>query len=145
MPSKKGGKREPHPVSVAVLTILASLPRPKSASHVLPRDSDPKRHISREAMEAAWQRLRWCVGIEDVRIHDLRHTIGTYAAQSGVSSFIVRDLLRHRNITTTARYANFDAKPVRQISNMLGDMLTANLEGQAGATILPYARRSKTS
>ncbi len=137
LPGKKGGKREPHPASTAVMALLASLPRPKGAGHVLPRDSDAKRHISREVMEAAWQRLRWCVGIEDVRIHDLRHTVGTYAAQAGVSSFIVRDLLRHRNITTTARYANFDANPVRQISNTLGDMLTANLEGQAGATILP--------
>jgi len=145
LPGKKGGKREPHPVSAAVLAILASLPRPKGASHVLPRDSDPKRHISREVMEAAWQRLRWCVGIEDVRIHDLRHTIGTYAAQSGVSSFIVRDLLRHRNITTTARYANFDAKPVRQISNTLGDMLTANLEGQTGAQVVPFGRGVKAT
>jgi integrase len=142
LPCRKGGRREPHPASAAVLAILASLPRPKGASHVLPRDSDPKKPISKEVMEAAWQRLRWRVSIEDVRLHDLRHTIGTYAAQAGVSSFIVRDLLRHRNITTTARYANFDAKPVRQVANTLGEMLSASLEGQAGGTVVPLIKKS---
>jgi len=34
-------------------------------------------------MESGWQRLRWRAQIEDVHIHDLRHTVGTYAAQAG--------------------------------------------------------------
>ena len=35
--------------------------------------------------------------LEDVRLHDLRHTVGTYAGQSGANAFLVRDLLRHKN------------------------------------------------
>jgi len=57
----------------------------------------------------------------------------------------VRNLLRHRNITTAARQANFDASPVNQVFNTVGDMLTATLEGQAGTTIVPLARGLETS
>lgn len=127
LPERKGGKRKPHPVSSAAMDVIGTLPRIKGSVLVFPRDADPKRPISTEVMESAWQRIRWRAEIEDVHLHDLRHTIGTYAAQAGVSSFIVRDLLRHRNITTTARYANFDADPVRDISNVVGDRIAANL------------------
>ena len=127
LPERKGGKREPHPVSTAALGVLSALPRVKGTPLVFPRGTDPKQSISTEVMEHAWQRLRWRAGIEDVHLHDLRHTVGTYAAQAGVSGFIVRDLLRHRNITTTARYANFDADPVRDISNIVGDRIAENL------------------
>jgi integrase len=137
LPDKKGGKREPHPVASAALALIASLPRKKGSPYLFPRDSDPKRPISSEVMENGWQRLRWHCDMEDVRLHDLRHTVGTYAAQAGVSGFIVRDLLRHRNITTTGRYANFDSDPVRNVSNIVGERIAASLAGQEGAKIVP--------
>lgn len=127
LPERKGGKRKPHPVSSAALDVIKALARVKGCALVFPRDTDPKRPISSEVMESAWQRIRWRAEIEDVHLHDLRHTIGTYAAQAGVSSFIVRDLLRHKNITTTARYANFDADPVRDISNVVGERIAEGL------------------
>ena len=74
-------------------------------------------------MESAWQRLQWRAEHEDVNIHDLRHTVCTYAAQAGVSGFIVRDLLRHANISTTGRYANFDANPVRDAADIVGECI----------------------
>lgn len=129
LPDRKGGKRKPHPVSQSAIETINALPKVKGSTLVFPRPTDPKRPISAEVMESAWQRIRWRAGLEDVHLHDLRHTIGTYAAQAGVSSFIVRDLLRHRNITTTARYANFDANPVRDISNVVGERIAANLAG----------------
>lgn len=128
LPGRKGGKREPHPVANAVIEIVNQLPREDKSKFVLPRARDPSRHITKEVMEANWQRIRVHAQIADVRMHDLRHTVGTYAAQAGISGFIVRDLLRHKNIATTGRYANFDANPVRDISNTVGDMLAANLK-----------------
>ena len=53
-------------------------------------------------------------------IHDLRHIVATNAGQAGVSGFIVRDLLRHTNISTTGQYANFNANPVREVAGILG-------------------------
>jgi integrase len=123
LPKFKGKKREPFPATDAALDILKSLPRVKGSALVFPRNSDKAVPISKEVMESAWQRLRWRAQIEDVHIHDLRHTVGTYAAQAGVSGFIVRDLLRHANISTTGRYANFDANPVREVANIVGERI----------------------
>jgi integrase len=123
LPKFKGKKREPFPATAAALDILKSLPRVKGSALVFPRNSDKAVPISKEVMESAWQRLRWRAQIEDVHIHDLRHTVGTYAAQAGVSGFIVRDLLRHANISTTGRYANFDANPVREVANIVGERI----------------------
>jgi integrase len=120
-----------------VLELLSALPRLEGSLWVLPRDGDLSRHITTEVMENAWGRLRCRAGIADVRIHDLRHTIGTYAAQSGVSAFITRDLLRHSTITMTGRYANFDADPVRNVSNVVGRRIAAALEGTPSAEVIP--------
>lgn len=43
-------------------------------------------------------------GITDVRLHDLRHTVGTYAGQAGANAFIVRDLLGHKTLAIAGRY-----------------------------------------
>ena len=125
LPKFKGKKREPFPATAVALDILKSLRRVKGSALVFPRNTDKAVPISKEVMESAWQRLRWRARIEDVHIHDLRHTVGTYAAQAGVSGFIVRDLLRHANISTTGRYANFDANPVREVADIVGERILA--------------------
>jgi integrase len=116
----KGRTREPFPATVAALDVLKSLPRIIGSANVFPRNTDKFVPISKEVMQSAWRRLRWRARIEDVHIHDLRHTVGTYAAQAGVSGFIVRDLLRHANISTTGHYANFDASPIREVAHIVG-------------------------
>ncbi len=144
LPAVKGGKREPHPAGAAALAVLQALPRADGARFVLPRESDPDKPLAREVMDASWRRLRARAELEDVRLHDLRHTVGTYAAQAGVSGFIVRDLLRHRNIATTGRYANFDANPVRDVANTVGDRIAAGLSGTPKAEIVMLPIRGPT-
>ncbi len=131
LPSQKGKQSKPHPIGGHVVKLLKTLPRIKGSPWVLPRDSDKARHITKEVTEHAWNRLKFRAGIEDARLHDLRHTIGTYAAQTGVNGFIVRDLLRHSSVTMTSRYANFDADPVRDVSNVIGERISLALEGNA--------------
>lgn len=47
----------------------------------------------------------------------------TYAAQVGVSGFVVRDLLRHANISTIGRRANFDDNPVRDVADTMSERI----------------------
>lgn len=126
-PGVKGGARRPYPASIDAIDLLKTLPRKPGAEFVFPRDRDPKRHLSKEVMETAWQRIRWRAGLEDVHLHDLRHTTGTYAAQAGISSFVVRDLLRHRNVMTTGRYANYAADPVRDAADRVSSRIAEGL------------------
>ncbi len=143
LPGNKGSKREPHPVSSHVLALIDAFPVVRGSPWVFPRKDDAARHITKEVVENAWQRIRIRADLNDVRIHDLRHTAGTYATQAGVNAFIVRDLLRHRNVATTNRYSNFDAEPVRHVSDAIGDRIAAALAGGKSAEIVPLRRGGK--
>jgi integrase len=143
LPGDKGGEREAHPISGHVLSMIMAFPVIDESPWLFPREDDPQNHVTVSVIENAWQRIRIRANVEDARIHDLRHTVGTYATQSGVNAFIVRDLLRHKNVTTTNRYSNFDAEPVRHALNAVGDRIAAALAGGKSAEIVPLRRGGK--
>lgn len=144
LPRRKGGARKTHPAGTAVLELLAGIARVEGSPWVFPRVSDPSRHVSKEVVENAWQRLRRRAGVEDVRLHDLRHTVGTFAAQTGVNSFAVRDLLRHASTAMTNRYVNFDNDPVRDLSNAVSARIAASLGAGKSAEVVPLKRPGKS-
>jgi integrase len=69
-------------------------------------------HISGE--RKAWLRILDRAGIEDVRIHDLRRTMGSWQARTGASMVIIGKSLGHKSQQATAIYARLDLDPVRQ-------------------------------
>ena len=142
LPSRKGGARRPHPVGSIALAILADIPRVEGAPWVLPAPHDATAPLSPSVISHAWQALRARAGIPDVRLHDLRHTAGTFVSQTGANAFLVRDFLRHKTIAMTNRYANRDADPIRDLANSLGERVAAGLNGGAGAEIVPFKKRS---
>jgi len=58
-------------------------------------------------------------GIEDFRIHDLRHTCAAWLVQASVPLDRVRDLLGHTSIATTEIYAHLAPENVREAVNVL--------------------------
>jgi integrase len=62
----------------------------------------------------AWLRVLERAGIENLRIHDLRRTAGSYMAIQGVSPAIIGRALGHRSPQATAVYARLTQDPVRQ-------------------------------
>jgi hypothetical protein len=116
--------------------VLQELRKAKAFDWVLPSTSDAKRPLSPTAIEAAWQRIRIAAELEDVRLHDLRHTVGTYAGQSGANAFLVRDLLRHKNLAMTGRYVNRADSPVRTLSDYVGERIAAAMAGHPAAEVV---------
>ena len=55
--------------------------------------------------------------IPDLRIHDLRRTLGSWQAKQGASLAIIGKSLNHKNQQTTAIYARLDLDPVRASVN----------------------------
>jgi len=51
---------------------------------------------------------------ENLRIHDLRRTLGSWQARAGASLTIVGKSLGHKSQQATAIYARVDLDPVRQ-------------------------------
>ncbi|HCS70008.1 MAG TPA: integrase [Rhodospirillaceae bacterium] len=67
---------------------------------------------NRKEIQKFWQRIRKRAGIEDVRIHDLRHSFASKAVAQGMSLPMIGKLLGHTQVQTTARYAHLAADPI---------------------------------
>ena len=81
--------------------------------------------------------------LEDVRLHDLRHTVGTYAAQAGANAFLVRDKLGYKTLAVTGRYVGRAADPLRVLSDTVEGRIAAALDGKPGEVFPLDARRKK--
>jgi len=53
-----------------------------------------------------WKKALEDAEIEDFRFHDLRHSCASYLAQSGASLLEIADVLGHKQISVTKRYAH---------------------------------------
>ncbi len=56
-------------------------------------------------------------GLQNIRVHDIRRTVGSWLAQSGVSLHLIGDVLNHRDLRTTMGYAYFQTHQRRQALN----------------------------
>jgi integrase len=63
--------------------------------------------------KAGWKRILKRVGIKDLRIHDLRRTLGSWQAATGANSYMIGQSLGHKSSQSTAVYARLNLDPVR--------------------------------
>ncbi len=87
--------------------------------------SKTKRKVSRSSLGDAWRRIRRLAGINDVRLHDLRHSAASDAIRSGATLFVVSKILGHANPKTTARYAHLTQEQAREAANAMTTMILA--------------------
>ena len=111
----KSGRIHYVPLSEPVLQILNVLPRQHDNPFILPgaHHGKPQMNLSKP-----WNRIRNRAGLEDVRLHDLRRTVGSWLAQGGASLQLIGKVLDHSNIQTTEVYARLAEDQVR---HALGD------------------------
>lgn len=78
-------------------------------------------------IQKPWRRFRKLADLDDLRIHDLRHSFASFAISSGMSLEIIGKLLGHKVVQTTARYAHLMAEPMKEaassVSNELGNLI----------------------
>jgi integrase len=48
-------------------------------------------------LDAMWRRVRKKIGLHDLRIHDLRRTVGSWLVKDGASLHLVGAVLNHKN------------------------------------------------
>jgi integrase len=140
LPEAKGGARV-HAIGAVAIALLLPL-RPRTGAGFVVQGPKPAMPLSKSTLESSWHRLRAAAGLDGVRLHDLRHGVGTYAAQAGANAFLVRDKLGHKTLAMTARYVSRDADPLRALSDRIENRIAAAMTGgNAEVIALPRADR----
>ena len=67
--------------------------------------------------------MRGEAGIEDVRLHDLRHSVASHAVMHGVPVPVVSRLLGHTNPQMTLRYAHLSNRDIEAAAERIGAAL----------------------
>lgn len=63
--------------------------------------------------KAGWKRILERTQIKDLRLHDLRRTVGSWQAATGANIFIIGSTLEHKDQKSTAVYARSNIDPIR--------------------------------
>jgi integrase len=91
------------------LAIIKELPREFGNPYIFPGNRSERPLVN---VAIPWRRICKRAGVENCRIHDLRRTVGSWLAQSGVPILVIKNLLRQKDIKTTTIYAHLaDSQP----------------------------------
>ena len=88
---------------------------------MFPSPLDPDRPRSGDI--PLWYRVRKEAGIEDCRLHDLRHTHASHAVMNGVPVSVVSRLLGHSNVRMTLRYAHLGDRDIERAAERVGQVI----------------------
>jgi integrase len=111
IPKTKAGRPHLLPLPESAIAIVVSLPSRETSEWVFPGFGSSG-HLAEP--KKAWERIRERAGVPDVRIHDLRRTLGSWLAGQGYSLPLIGRALDHSDVSTTQIYARMDLDPVRE-------------------------------
>jgi site-specific recombinase XerD len=116
----KGNKDRQVMLSAPLREVLAAYYRWKRPTDWLFPGGKPGCPISREAVFDTCRKAARAAGIaKPVHPHSLRHAFATHLLEDGVNLLVIRDLLGHRNLKTTARYLHVADTTIRSIRSPL--------------------------
>lgn len=142
LPDSKTGRKHLH-LPPAALEVLRGLKQTEDGKGFVIRGGngdDPERWLVN--IKDPWALIRKAAEIEDVRLHDLRHSFASAAVASGMSLPIIGALLGHRDVKTTSKYAHLSDDPLRdaaaQVSGKISDAMKGDI---GGADVIPLHRK----
>ena len=125
------------PLGAPALSVLEALPRVSVNPHVLPgsREGQPLVNIAK-----VWRAVRQAAGLDDVRLHDLRHSFASVGAAGGDSLLVIGKVLGHTDTATTARYAHLADDPLRTAADRISKTIAAAMAGE-NSTVVTLPKR----
>ncbi len=129
LPDSKTGEKLIR-LSEPAVAVFKAVPRLAGNPYVIVGNR-PGQHLVN--IQKPWARLREKAGLSDVRLHDLRHSFASIIASGGGSLQKIGELLGHKSIQTTMRYAHLFDAPVRQLNEEAGSAISAALEADGEA------------
>lgn len=131
LPDSKTGRKAIH-LNAPALALMQSIPRMEGNPYVICGEK-PGQHLVN--LEKPWRRIRKAAKLDDVRLHDLRHSFASVAASGGQSLVVIGKMLGHSQPATAARYAHLGDDPVKAASDAVGRQIAAAMESRSGAIV----------
>ena len=91
-------------------------------------------------IDKPWHRV--LAQVPDLRLHDLRRTVGSWLSQSGVDLNLIKEALRHANLSTTLIYARLGQDAARESIEAHGQQVLAAARRHGPVLIELTAERS---
>ena len=121
--TKTGGRAVP--LAPSAVRLLESLPRDEDNPWVI---AGRKAGSHLTDLQHPWRRIREKAELDDVRIHDLRHSFASRALALGEGLPMIGKLLGHTQVQTTARYAHLARDTVKASAARIGDSIDGDLD-----------------
>jgi integrase len=133
--SKTGAKTVVLPAPA--LDVLARIPRTVGNPYVITGESD--RYLVNVWKQ--WAKLRRSAGLDDVRLHDLRHSFASVGASGGMSLNIIGALLGHTQAQTTSRYAHLASDPLKAAADRIASTIAASMTKSGEESVVALTNR----
>jgi len=117
LPKNKSARPRYIPLSDAAIRLLETVPRVYDCPYAFPNPDTGKPYMQ---LFNSWDTARRRAGLEDLRIHDLRHSFASFLVNSGRSLYEVQNLLGHARPATTQRYAHLSQETLMDATGEVG-------------------------
>mgnify|MGYP001389065414 CR=1 FL=1 len=104
LPRTKNGEKKHLPMNDCVRNILTEIEKRADSPYIFYNTQGKPFHFRK-----TFSRVIKRAGIIDFHFHDLRHTFASYLAMAGVDLNTIRDLMGHKSLAMTLRYAHLSA------------------------------------
>ena len=121
IPETKNGSSLNVPLIPQAINILRKLQENAVSQWVFSNASNPSKHLVEP--KRYWKKLLNRAGIENLRIHDIRRTLGSYEAMAGVNLPLISKTLGHRSFQATQIYARMNVESVRSAITSAIDLM----------------------
>lgn len=120
--------RSIRPLSSVALDFLSRWPR-TNRTWVFPSETGQTPY---QGIGKVWRNVRKEAKLEDVRLHDLRHSFASFGITAGLSLPVIGALLGHKDVSTTQRYAHLANDTARQAADEVASVVAVAI-GMAAA------------
>ncbi len=131
LPETKTGAKT-IPLGAPALELLEGLPRSADNPHVFPSATGEGSLVG---LQKYWAELRARAGLDDVRIHDLRHSFASVAVAGGDSLYLVGKILGHKQARSAEVYAHLADDPIRAVADRASMTIAAALHGSRSEVV----------
>jgi integrase len=137
LPDSKSGAKT-IVLSQAAVDVLGTIPRLSGNPWVFPGHIDGQHLVN---IQKPWRAIRARAGLDDVRLHDLRHSFASTAVGQGGTLPVIGRLLGHSQVQTTARYAHVASNPAKVLADATGARILASWRNAAGPSPLGHSEK----